>query len=725
MAEHAHSEMHWIARGVAKIAEFDADFVAEIYEKVFGFRETSDAKTSIGESQILSLSSNRRQDFEMSWYGLSESFPKFIAEHPEQGIRALALSVEGHLRRKDEITDETATFVYRGVEARITRDRSYSWRQFKHYQDALTLLPPFDAWLDSLAQKADPAAEFSAALLLLAEESSLAGIWASVIAAATRYPAQFGHPIVGLLAIPQILTPIETTHEIGRCLPAIYPFIATAERAAIERSILGLRGEMGTRSRSILLGTIPIDLFATSEARQARETLAAQNKLQVNRPPVEFTSSSRAYDSRAFLKDEGVDVESAEARRLLDLEDQLKAFTAEYLNATPNADDILKTWPAVEALWIEFTAQEMSGASRLVEHALAVVAEAAARIARADLSVPSLVALRARAVDILIRASRGTLPEYNQEIEDQFNSSISWGSPSSRIEAAQGIMSLLRRGPDHKLLDAAEHLLHDPVAAVRWHVAHMVFALIKTKPDFVWATATYIRDVEDNRGVIAGFLGEVLPRLVSVDRDRAIDYAEFILARFKDDTRPGADRCVEYVLSLLWDLYIWDNDARAAKTIFAHVEDVYDYAGQLHALIGRQRGTLNAGALDNPADNGHGARERAFSIFETVAQRSLDRVSLLLESHKGQPFGTWPEAEQEEARKRFGLLDLIARELFFASGAYHGHSYPDLSFAGAQPDPTPLLSTCDSAVHTAFESLGGASRPSSHRITGILYPRRS
>jgi hypothetical protein len=79
-----------------------------------------------------------------------------------------------------------------------------------------------------------------------------------------------------------------------------------------------------------------------------------------------------------------------------------------------------------------------------------------------------------------------------------------------------------------------------------------------------------------------------------------------MLARFKTDTRAGANQCIEYLLSLLWDLYIWDENVRARQTVYANLESGHDYADQLNALITRHRGTLTVGGIDNPLDRAHG-----------------------------------------------------------------------------------------------------------------------
>jgi hypothetical protein len=63
MAQFAYEELPWVARGIATIIESAPDFAAEIYVAAFRHEESSDAATSLGNSQILPLTSNRRQDY--------------------------------------------------------------------------------------------------------------------------------------------------------------------------------------------------------------------------------------------------------------------------------------------------------------------------------------------------------------------------------------------------------------------------------------------------------------------------------------------------------------------------------------------------------------------------------------------------------------------------------------------------------------------------------------
>src|SRR5262249_31217024 len=57
-------EIPWLARKIKPIMEVDPDFAGDIYELVFGNEISDTSTTSLGNSQILPLLSNRKQDYD-------------------------------------------------------------------------------------------------------------------------------------------------------------------------------------------------------------------------------------------------------------------------------------------------------------------------------------------------------------------------------------------------------------------------------------------------------------------------------------------------------------------------------------------------------------------------------------------------------------------------------------------------------------------------------------
>ena len=57
------------------------DLVTDLYEAIFSHVETSEERTSMG-GIVVALTSNRRQDFEMAQYVLTERAPAFLRRQP-------------------------------------------------------------------------------------------------------------------------------------------------------------------------------------------------------------------------------------------------------------------------------------------------------------------------------------------------------------------------------------------------------------------------------------------------------------------------------------------------------------------------------------------------------------------------------------------------------------------------------------------------------------------
>ncbi|MGA7064498.1 MAG: ATP-binding protein, partial [Candidatus Acidiferrales bacterium] len=82
MEQFAYEEFRHITRNIDRIIDADARLAADIYEAAFRFDERSDATTDMSGSQLLALRSNRRQDYQGSWYELTERYPKFLKAAP-------------------------------------------------------------------------------------------------------------------------------------------------------------------------------------------------------------------------------------------------------------------------------------------------------------------------------------------------------------------------------------------------------------------------------------------------------------------------------------------------------------------------------------------------------------------------------------------------------------------------------------------------------------------
>ena len=141
LTKYGFEEMPRFAREVKRLIPLDPVLVEEIYRAVFAHQEPSEETTLIGQSQILPMSSNRRQDYEMAYFGLAEAFPEFLVHAPRRATSALVAVMESyvthhHIRRFGEVSEES--FAFDDKEARFCPDYSVSWDASGAYRPRLS-----------------------------------------------------------------------------------------------------------------------------------------------------------------------------------------------------------------------------------------------------------------------------------------------------------------------------------------------------------------------------------------------------------------------------------------------------------------------------------------------------------------------------------------------------------------------------------------------------------
>lgn len=123
---HAHEDIPALARQAKLLLDADPDFLVEIFGVVFGYSVNDDSKTSMGSSQILALTSNRRQDYDHAKWELKEIVPRFLEAQPETAVRAISAALAGYVRRKyGEV--RTIDLPNAGATLTLIEDDSHIW----------------------------------------------------------------------------------------------------------------------------------------------------------------------------------------------------------------------------------------------------------------------------------------------------------------------------------------------------------------------------------------------------------------------------------------------------------------------------------------------------------------------------------------------------------------------------------------------------------------------
>lgn len=281
---------------------------------------------------------------------------------------------------------------------------------------------------------------------------------------------------------------------------------------------------------------------------------------------------------------------------------------------------------------------------------------------------------------ILLKASEDPIPEAKDDEdakEDHWPPGWSW--PSPQVDAAQGLPFLaLRLGKaDKAMASALRKLSRDKPHPVRSNLAEWLAALENTAPDLMWELIDVFVAKEQRFSVLDMVLrsmdwlwtktpNEVMIRVRQISERAAQEapaenhihetLAQTHLFQF---LRTGRPDCELYVLDLIADC----DSQGASKSLLA----------QLHAC--RAGGWLTAGDGSKADAEADAVRGRTWSFFSKLLATAQAKLKEQREEWQqlhelGEPDASQVKPVQEKLDRAAHLVDGIAMQLYFASGAH-------------------------------------------------------
>lgn len=693
LKEHGYKDLRWLSRQIRTIAKDDSAFAADIYQAAFGYSEPSDDATPMGNSALLAMRSNKRQDYQSSWYALTEPLPEILRNNLETGVRALVAGLDAYVKRErnnDPYPGEPreGEFALGAATAHFCVDWSHSWYRagYKPLTDAPVLLTKFEAVLFAFAGQDDAAATMERILRILATQHSVpASIWASLLIAGEQHPALYANQLFPLALADPLIRSSDTRYQLGSFIKAAYEYLPAASRVAFEQNLLALSGERAERYRTVLAGCIPLQLVATEAMHAFLAKIERSGAARANTPPVQFTSSSRPFDADAYLESEGVSLKEADNTALREEIAQM-----EELVPLGSLDLSLKTVRQQIAILSAIGSRldnVYAGKVPATLHDLAygMLAEGASRLARAVPAVLADAKVRLPLKRLLLRCATSQNPHYNAAHEKTFHENLSWGGPSARAAAAEGLMNFTRVGKtrDPQLMAAIRILARDKVPEVRMQIVGNLAMLGNLDKVLAWSEIEHALKTDPTRGIVSCALS-ALARLSFQDLPRTIRDAKSVLLRYRNKSGPGMAACRETASQLIIDLHIFGVQPEATKFAAEMTAKVVRNASAMRALVARYSDTLlqgnviDAGAADNEP------RKKTLAFYSELTERAFAEINGRTRRLDIDKFGTWPVADQDAVREMFGILDEIALRLQFAAGAHHDGGLPDDTVSPAQ-----------------------------------------
>jgi hypothetical protein len=724
LPDYGHEELPALERELPRLFDIAPRLCSDIYAAAFSYEEESDDAT-VMTSGVLPLTSNRRQDYQMARYGLAEESPRFFEAAPAAALDAVIAALRAYGIRRAYGSDRgpaVELVPLEGTEpARFIPDRSGIWDQYPlRDEPEFRMLRAFQERLEHLAETQPDEARDLLGRLLSAEAP--ASMWRRAFLVGAAHPDVLAELLVPLAASPVVLRSADIAQAAITFSATTFPDLDNEQRAAIEKAILYLPAtvededrEREERRRDRLLAELPEEALVTLAARDRYAELKAENRAP-RQPPQSADPDWResTYRDVDALRDEGVDVEAEPNQRVQEAISPVETFATTYRNELPSIEAARGVLPALRDL---LDAVRIPGAHRLqIDTAWGYLAQAARAISRQSAHLSCSDEVRAITQDILLEAGDHPRPDPSDDDPASFDESPSWAGPAPRVDAADGLIRLASR-PDCEhgdLVAAIERLAHDPSPPVRHHVAAAIGILGNSEIDTMWSIIDDL--VIDPSTSVREVLVHSLHGLLGVDRPRSLATVRKVFASI-DPEAPGAARLGHQCVNVVADVYIAEGEHEAGRLIDDLIERLPATAAEAGSIVLRLRPLLTQGSVAEPDERTDVMRGRAVDYISRVVMRSIEVVRSTAD---GQPrrMDEWNDNALEQWKETMKLIDRIANELYFASGAYD---------AGRQQHPQPQPTVAQQRLYTEAAAIidglveVGAPRIAHHLLETLEY----
>jgi hypothetical protein len=595
--------------------EASPGLVVALYTAAFAFDHVSGSEPDVPiGGPVLSIVSNRAQEFRIARYELARVFDGLMARRPEIATAALlrVLRASSNLRRHRYESGAYARFVTEGIECRVRDEwsaQTVAW--LSTHDDEATLIKGWSSGLATLAQSADARLATSLATFL-SENHTYAG-WRVLIDAGTSDP--------------------RLAAKVARVIATASPILSSS---SLHEPLCRLM--MVIRQQSELVTDLRAALEVAALDADARARLS--ECLEGTGPPAHAT--------------EDVDAD--------DVPDSQASETAD----TPTPERILEGWardqnedaapvPAtVRSAFATFTSSLDRHAEEDEEH-WRLATRAGERIARVDQNCDGdetrIVA------EVLLRAL--DVPDGPDDGWDG-DERVSIPSHSCVLDAVDGLARLHAAGLCDETIPAAIVLgiASHPLPWARSQLARVSGRFLAREPGLTWSILD--RLAADQAPHVAADAAGMATRFRRQDPDRA----NAILKRVLEAHGTRSKVVGEAAMSLA-GAFVLDG-IEGVDRIGAMLEDaerVLDAAPLLHGL----RPSLTPPAVGG--DEPERTHRAAIAILRTVAASGVRRYD---ESDR-----RWNETKDDAARDRAvdaaRVLEAVVNEVYFASGAFHGN----------------------------------------------------
>jgi len=660
------------------IYEADPEFACQIYLKVFGYEENDRTEIPMREG-VLSMSTNRRDEYRMCWYVLKENIAGFLESNLEYAVKAISQSIEanvlyrhtkGYLDDSENISwdDIAESFDVDGQKAMYCPDYSHSWEAYDlHEEEPEELVSIILAHLRKSLENGEMA-EIQNAFKYTVRYARLAMIWRRVLMLGIEFPKSMAPLLYSLCFAPPILCNRETIYEITEFIAKAFTIYNEEQQHQIVDAIMALDHKNPALLLSIqrrLLSTINnVGALNNKEASQLLAETPEEEQYQFrNEPQFSFSIESRNdvdwFDevvcARSGIKPEdeiAVQIKkiSRELQEIIlnpkeeNLDDGKKAFhiikrsidTLDQLEKS--VDDIQVYRDALGYAW-DYAAQKIHDLIWCYKNQTHTEIFKYCRT-------------------ILIRCVAHWRPIAQEDANENFKTAC-W-SPCPRNIAAQTLPAIIaiKKEHDDEVWKSILTLMTDAEPSVRYLVLLEFWRVIEVYEDDFWQVMTTQSESEQNVVCKEALFFSVRR---SINKD-TLEKVEHIYNNLCCEPSLELENMTNYSFQKsIFDIWINENDEWSVDKINGWLADPNQYATPLNSAVYRAMEYLAPPFTHRDAKVLDRGVEFLKQALECVSE-CIDKFDAADNEDK--------EVLKEKYRKLFNVIDAVASRAFFDAGTF-------------------------------------------------------
>ncbi len=485
-----------LAEGIKEFYKADPDFCVTVYHEIFDHEETSTAPAPMLSGVLMSFTSSRRDQFGTCYFRLTEFFPTFINDFPNQAIPLGLHITNNFINRRNGAPIKVSDFIktpfifdISGVKAHYQVDLSHIWSVNCNYIDAFKFTRMIIDYLGRILDNSDDQA-LRIGLKLFCQNAYNAYNWKMLLDFASIHPEDTCDLLFQVLLQPAILYWDDTVVAAGAFLEATASIYDNKQLLLIEKAILALPDYVDHNERPKtnaiilrLLGRIPRERI-----RQANSiSLMSKSEKVANDPLVTYSTSVEAFTTQMFLEEQGVDVNDPMNEKLLAANHIMESFASQFLNDLSNRKSYEQ---ALEEATTAYTIVKNSNplSSPLSQTLLSNIAAVCKIVLRSENLIKPSPPLNEQTYATFKDIILFCLEQHtDSDIHAEDNYSPGSGfSHTPRSQAAAALTQLFIQTRDEELLPLIKHYSADRNPITRFGVLQSLPYLYSDKKELFW-----------------------------------------------------------------------------------------------------------------------------------------------------------------------------------------------------------------------------------------------